>query len=385
LHVDPGTTVVTGQRIETAAGRPVAVWQSPSSLSWLDSDPQGTSEVAEDFVTGAITTRYFDPFGQARGTAPAWPEPDRGFLNKPTDPFSGLSTLGAREYAPSLGRFLSVDPQLDTGDPQSLNGYGYGDNNPVNLSDADGQCVKIDSASSPCLSATRSATPRYNNGQISGFVDDRGHAVGGAGCGSSCGDEFSTSRPMNNFQAAHWNGGPGDESPSYAHVALHPHHSCGILGCTISHAVHKAVHLASDTTTAQLHGLEQAGSYVGHHWRGAIQTLAFAGCVFVSAGGCFALATVAYGISDISGRHGLRNFAIDELGAAGGFGVAKLGGRAFGQYAGGDSGATIFVRNTGRHSAQLYDWPLARAWGGFNLWVNNGQSAVTGLIHQWLH
>lgn len=33
----------------------VAVWQGSSSLSWLDSDPQGTSEVAENFVTGAVT------------------------------------------------------------------------------------------------------------------------------------------------------------------------------------------------------------------------------------------------------------------------------------------------------------------------------------------
>jgi hypothetical protein len=33
--------------------------------------------------------------------------------------------LGAREYDPSIGRFLSADPVMDIGDPQAWQGYAY--------------------------------------------------------------------------------------------------------------------------------------------------------------------------------------------------------------------------------------------------------------------
>ncbi|WP_035919755.1 RHS repeat-associated core domain-containing protein, partial [Knoellia sinensis] len=44
----------------------------------------------------------------------------------------------AREYDPTLGRFISVDPLLDEGDPRQLNAYQYGYNNPLAYSDPDG-------------------------------------------------------------------------------------------------------------------------------------------------------------------------------------------------------------------------------------------------------
>jgi hypothetical protein len=51
----------------------------------------------------------------------------------------GLTQLGAREYDPTLGRFLSVDPVADPNDAQQLHGYTYADNNPITKSDPDGQ------------------------------------------------------------------------------------------------------------------------------------------------------------------------------------------------------------------------------------------------------
>ncbi|MDT4911368.1 MAG: hypothetical protein QOC66_496, partial [Pseudonocardiales bacterium] len=39
---------------------------------------------------------------------------------------------------PLLGRFLSVDPLLDTKDAQSINGYAYANNDPINGSDTAG-------------------------------------------------------------------------------------------------------------------------------------------------------------------------------------------------------------------------------------------------------
>jgi len=48
--------------------------------------------------------------------------------------------LGARDYDPVLGRFLSVDPVLNPASPQQVNGYSYADNNPVTASDPSGLC-----------------------------------------------------------------------------------------------------------------------------------------------------------------------------------------------------------------------------------------------------
>ncbi|GLZ39913.1 hypothetical protein [Actinokineospora sp. NBRC 105648] len=39
------------------------------------------------------------------------------------------------EYDPALGRFTSVAPRLDLGDPQSWTGYAYANDNPVDLAD----------------------------------------------------------------------------------------------------------------------------------------------------------------------------------------------------------------------------------------------------------
>ncbi|WP_329788043.1 RHS repeat-associated core domain-containing protein [Lentzea sp. DG1S-22] len=48
---------------------------------------------------------------------------------------SGLTHLGAREYDPATGRFLSDDPIMNTANPQEVNGYSYSNNNSVTFSD----------------------------------------------------------------------------------------------------------------------------------------------------------------------------------------------------------------------------------------------------------
>jgi RHS repeat-associated protein len=61
----------------------------------------------------------------------------RGYLNAPTDS-TGLTHLGAREYDPATGRFMSVDPVMDTANPQQFNAFVYSNNNPVTFSDPSG-------------------------------------------------------------------------------------------------------------------------------------------------------------------------------------------------------------------------------------------------------
>ncbi len=46
--------------------------------------------------------------------------------------------LNAREYDPTLGRFISVDPVMDLTDPQQWHAYAYSHNSPVTFSDPSG-------------------------------------------------------------------------------------------------------------------------------------------------------------------------------------------------------------------------------------------------------
>jgi RHS repeat-associated protein len=136
LHYDTAANTFSAQRYYPA-GDATAI-RTETSLSWMVDDHHGTASMTVDATTQAITRRYTKPFGDARGaTPPAWPD-DKGFLGKPADADTGLTHIGAREYDPATGRFLSVDPILAPEDHESLNGYAYANNTPVTKSDPSG-------------------------------------------------------------------------------------------------------------------------------------------------------------------------------------------------------------------------------------------------------
>ncbi|HEU5476185.1 MAG TPA: polymorphic toxin-type HINT domain-containing protein [Actinophytocola sp.] len=111
--------------------------RTSTALTWLASDHHGTAQFAVSTTDLAVTRRRTLPYGNPRGTPPpAWPG-DRGFLGGTQDP-TGTTHLGAREYDPATGRFLSVDPLLDLASPQSWTGYSYANNNPTTFSDPAG-------------------------------------------------------------------------------------------------------------------------------------------------------------------------------------------------------------------------------------------------------
>ncbi|MEV5720514.1 RHS repeat-associated core domain-containing protein [Amycolatopsis mediterranei] len=59
-----------------------------------------------------------------RGTPPSsWPDL-HGFVGGYRET-TGLTHLGARDYDPLSGRFLTADPILNTGNPQAWNAYSY--------------------------------------------------------------------------------------------------------------------------------------------------------------------------------------------------------------------------------------------------------------------
>lgn len=140
LKVAGATKTFTGTRYYTHAGATVAVRTvtgGTTKLTWLAADRHGTASLAIDSVTQAPTKRHTTPFGAPRGTQPTWPD-DKRFLGKPADTSTGLTHIGAREYDPNIGRFVSVDPILDTENPLSFNAYAYASNSPVTNSDPTG-------------------------------------------------------------------------------------------------------------------------------------------------------------------------------------------------------------------------------------------------------
>ncbi|WP_420037233.1 RHS repeat domain-containing protein [Streptomyces sp. cg28] len=144
VHLDNTTGKYWGQRYYGFDGNAVALRSNKTgtdTLCWMAADQHGTSSVALDSSTQAITKRYTTPFGASRsGGASKWPD-DKGFLGKTADASTGLTHIGAREYDPVTGRFISADPLLETDKPQTLNGYTYAANNPVSFSDPTGEAL----------------------------------------------------------------------------------------------------------------------------------------------------------------------------------------------------------------------------------------------------
>ncbi|MFF3322717.1 RHS repeat-associated core domain-containing protein [Streptomyces sp. NPDC002889] len=150
-----GTTTKTwATRSYTAGETGIAVRSTESGnqkLSFLAGDHHGTSSLSVDATTQAVVRRYSTPFGAARGTTSSgtWPD-DKRFLGKPADTGTGLTHIGAREYDPAIGRFLSVDPLLESEKHQSLNGYAYAENSPVTIADPTGLAGQITCSGSSC-------------------------------------------------------------------------------------------------------------------------------------------------------------------------------------------------------------------------------------------
>ncbi|MFJ5927913.1 ricin-type beta-trefoil lectin domain protein [Kitasatospora sp. NPDC092948] len=138
LTYDTAAKTTTATRTYQMPGGLTLVRQG-TTATYQISDHHGTGNLALDGTTLTETRRPTDPFGNPRGTQPTTWAGDHGFVGGTKDDATGLTNLGAREYQPTTGRFLSPDPLLNTTHPQQWNGYAYGDGNPVNLSDPSGK------------------------------------------------------------------------------------------------------------------------------------------------------------------------------------------------------------------------------------------------------
>jgi RHS repeat-associated protein len=135
---DLSTHTLTATRYYAIGGATVADRSSTGDVQYLIPNRLGTDTLAIDYQTQAVTRRQYLPFGQSRGGAPAaWPS-GKGYVGGTEDTTTNLENLGAREYDPATGRFLSADTVFQAMDTNQLSGYDYAGNDPVTLSDPTG-------------------------------------------------------------------------------------------------------------------------------------------------------------------------------------------------------------------------------------------------------
>ncbi|WP_308380133.1 ricin-type beta-trefoil lectin domain protein [Streptomyces sp. ISL-43] len=136
---------VDAVRYYSSPGAPTTVRQTGGKatghkLTVLLTDHHNTGTIAVEQKTGQpVTRRKSDPYGNQRGAmATNWPG-SRTFLGTGVeDNTTGLTHIGAREYEPTTGRFISVDPVIDITNPLQMNGYNYANNNPISQMDPTG-------------------------------------------------------------------------------------------------------------------------------------------------------------------------------------------------------------------------------------------------------
>jgi RHS repeat-associated protein len=200
LTLNTTTNAVSGLRYFTSSPDGTTVVHSSTGAVYYElTNTNGTATTQVNAATLAYSFRYFDPFGGVRGTAPSsWPD-QRAYLNKPADPTTGLDLLGARQYDPTTGRFLSVDPVLETGDQRQMNGYSYSADNPVNGSDPTGQMMGgpgggtgdpggCNIMSGNCRNGGPSPTQvGASGGTYSGWAPGSGSGGSGSGCTPAAG------------------------------------------------------------------------------------------------------------------------------------------------------------------------------------------------------
>jgi len=109
------------------------------SFYYVQTDHLGSIRVVTTEAKAIQTRYYYNAWGKQTlmtGTSIT----NRGYIGQEHLNDFGLLNLNARLYDPVLGRFMGVDPYVQSPDfTQSYNRYSYGLNNPLVYADPDGE------------------------------------------------------------------------------------------------------------------------------------------------------------------------------------------------------------------------------------------------------
>jgi RHS repeat-associated protein len=113
-----------------------------NTLYYLSGNHLGSTSAIFNDSGARIGEMRYRPYGEIRYTSGVSPTA-RQFTGQYADTSTGLMYFRARYYASSLGRFTSADTIVpDPANPQTLNRYAYGLNNPVKYVDPSGHTVR---------------------------------------------------------------------------------------------------------------------------------------------------------------------------------------------------------------------------------------------------
>jgi RHS repeat-associated protein len=157
IYVGDAELTLKGQsltviRYYTHQGQTIAARtaNSNASVTGLIPDWQGTTHLQVNTTTGELTIEWHDPYGQPLGkTGVGWIG-ERGFVGGTQDE-TGLTRIGARDYDPTLGAFITTDPIHSTQNRMMMNVYGYAGSNPTTYSDPTGRAAMMIADCPGCL------------------------------------------------------------------------------------------------------------------------------------------------------------------------------------------------------------------------------------------
>jgi RHS repeat-associated protein len=153
LGSDPlDETDLTGSTTNTSfneyilfGGKRIARRDYSNNVNYYFADHLGAARIVANSSGSVLDDSDFYPFEGERVVTSSSGS-NYKFTGKERDSESGLDNFGARYYSSSAGRFMTPDwsnalqpvPYADLKNPQSLNLYGYVDDNPLSRSDEDG-------------------------------------------------------------------------------------------------------------------------------------------------------------------------------------------------------------------------------------------------------